>query len=284
MGGLGLAWILSCRATAAPARPAHRFLARPQTGSPATASWCSRRSRPAEVPRVAAARRPGARAGRRPPAAARGGGAAGGAVGGGAAGRRPPAAARRREAPRQRRRWREGVRGRCRCGVGDRSGLVVGSQLHRRSRRRRAAPAGGRPRAVPARGRRPERAGCWQPAAPAEPGRRAAGGGGGGASGGGASGGGGACGAGSPLIPGASSGASSPAVVAGRTLRGVGPDSGPPHTGHAPRPWVASTRSATAICCSLVASCGRGGELRYRRARPRYRRRTARRRNSRCRC
>lgn len=32
----------------------------------------------------------------------------------------------------------------------------------------------------------------------------------------------------------------------------------PPHTGHAPRPWVASTRSATAICCSRVASSADG--------------------------
>src|SRR5262249_32923404 len=44
----------------------------------------------------------------------------------------------------------------------------------------------------------------------------------------------------------------------GRTLRGDGPDSPVPHTGHAPRPWVASTRSATAICCSFVASWADG--------------------------
>ncbi len=42
------------------------------------------------------------------------------------------------------------------------------------------------------------------------------------------------------------------------TLRGVAPDSPVPQTGHAPRPWVASTRSATAICSSLVARCAAG--------------------------
>jgi hypothetical protein len=55
-----------------------------------------------------------------------------------------------------------------------------------------------------------------------------------------------------------SQGKSRPAGAGAGTSRRVGPDSGPPHTGQAPRPWVASTRSATAICWSLVASCADG--------------------------
>jgi hypothetical protein len=42
------------------------------------------------------------------------------------------------------------------------------------------------------------------------------------------------------------------------TLRGVERDSGPPHTGQEPLPWEASTRSATAICSSLVAMLAAG--------------------------
>ena len=57
----------------------------------------------------------------------------------------------------------------------------------------------------------------------------------------------------SPPSSGLSSGAAS-----ATTLRGVALESPRPHTGHAPRPWVASTRSATAICSSLVAMCAAG--------------------------
>ena len=49
-----------------------------------------------------------------------------------------------------------------------------------------------------------------------------------------------------------------PASASSTTLRGVAPDSGPPQVGQAPLPWVASTRSATAICSSLVARCAAG--------------------------
>ena len=42
------------------------------------------------------------------------------------------------------------------------------------------------------------------------------------------------------------------------TVRGVGPDRPRPHTGQAPLPWVASTFSAMAICCSRVAILAAG--------------------------
>lgn len=71
--------------------------------------------------------------------------------------------------------------------------------------------------------------------------------------GGAGSAGGGASGAGSPLTAAASNGASI-AAEAGSTSRGVAFDNPRPHTGQAPRPWVASTRSPTAICCSRLAS------------------------------
>src|SRR6476646_2679664 len=47
-------------------------------------------------------------------------------------------------------------------------------------------------------------------------------------------------------------------LVSSTTLRGVAPDSPRPQAGHAPGPCVASTRSATAICCSLVAKFAAG--------------------------
>ena len=94
------------------------------------------------------------------------------------------------------------------------------------------------------------------PAAAAAERRRSLGHGGGAASGstGGSSGGGGGA-------NGGGGGGSSP--FSGRverlrrgsstTLRGVAPERAAPQVGQAPLPWLASTRSATAICSSLVA-------------------------------
>ncbi|CAM3047507.1 hypothetical protein E3G59_000851 [Mycobacteroides abscessus] len=42
-------------------------------------------------------------------------------------------------------------------------------------------------------------------------------------------------------------------MLAAGAVRGVEPDRPRPQTGQAPRPCPASTFSATAICCSLVA-------------------------------
>ena len=42
------------------------------------------------------------------------------------------------------------------------------------------------------------------------------------------------------------------------TVRGVGPDNPRPHTGQAPRPWVANTFSAIAICSSRLARWATG--------------------------
>src|ERR1700737_2918893 len=76
-------------------------------------------------------------------------------------------------------------------------------------------------------------------------------GGGAGASGGAGSAGG--RGGGASNAAGSAGGGWSGAGASARTLRGVAAESPWPHTGQAPRPWLARTRSPTAICCSRVA-------------------------------
>ena len=60
----------------------------------------------------------------------------------------------------------------------------------------------------------------------------------------------GACGAGASA---AGAGEAGLGVLVADSVRGVGPESPRPHTGHAPLPWPARTFSAMAICWSRVA-------------------------------
>ena len=64
----------------------------------------------------------------------------------------------------------------------------------------------------------------------------------------------------SPFRPTASRALSTACLGSSTTLRGVALDRPRPQTGHAPRPWLPSTRSATAICSSLRGHV-RGGRI-----------------------